>query len=191
LTTDSSGNVYVADSDNNVVRKINVSTGIVSTYATGFSSPSGIAFDTNGNLYVSDTNTHLVRIVDTSGNVTTLAGDRRGYENGEALLSRFNSPASIAIDLNGIVYVTDYSNNTIRRINGPWLPIANFKGAIGIKGDIGAKGATGATGQRGPSGFSTNTGTTGATGPTGQRGLVGYGVGVTLNGLWESGATYT
>jgi sugar lactone lactonase YvrE len=130
LALDGSGNIYVTDIQNNCIRKITVSTGMVSTYAgTGaqglvngpaatatFYYPLGITFDSNGNLYVSDTYNNVIRKVSASGTVTTFAGTgTAGSANGTAATATFNFPIGIAVSGDGI-YVADTHNNLIRKI---------------------------------------------------------------------------
>ena len=125
LALDSSGNVYVADYNNHKIRKIDVSTDIVSTLAgTGdsgfqdgavakFSFPSGIAVDSSGNVYVTDN--ERIRKITSAGVVSTFAGTGAGgYLDGAADSSKFNNPSSLAVDSSENVYVTD--NESIRKI---------------------------------------------------------------------------
>jgi sugar lactone lactonase YvrE len=130
IAVDRSGNVYVADGDNNMIRKITPD-GVVSTLAgnkaggfkdaTGtaaqFISPLGIAVDMTGNVYVADWGNHRIRKVSPAGVVTTLAGDGQlFFADGEASAAHFHYPSGIAIDPAGIIYVADQFNNRIRRI---------------------------------------------------------------------------
>lgn len=130
MAIDGSGNIYVTDIMNNSIRKITVSTGMVSTYAgTGsqglqngtastatFHYPLGCTFDSNGNMYVSDTYNNVIRKISASGNVTTYAGTgASGAQNGPAASATFNFPIGILVNGNGI-YVADTHNNLIRKI---------------------------------------------------------------------------
>jgi uncharacterized protein YjiK len=131
VATDSAGNVYVADTLNNTIRKI-TSAGVVSTLAgtvgtgsadgTGaaasFNSPVGVAADSAGNIYVADTSNSTIRKITPAGAVTTLAGTAAGFGSvdGTGAAARFNFPSGIATDSAGNVYVADTSNSTIRKI---------------------------------------------------------------------------
>jgi hypothetical protein len=127
---DGSGNVYVADSGNRLIRKI-TSAGVVTTLAgsgsfgsangTGtaasFSYPQGVAVDGSGNVYVGDSNNNLIRKITSAGVVTTLAGTgSSGSTNGTGTAASFNNPFGVAVDGSGNVYVTDLSNHLIRKI---------------------------------------------------------------------------
>ncbi len=127
ITTDGT-NLYVADYSNHRIRKIVISTGVVSTLAgsssgfadgTGtsakFNSPFGITTD-GTNLYVVDRSNHKIRkIVISSGAVTTLAGSSSGFADGTGTSARFSSPDGISTD-GANLYVGDTSNHKIRKI---------------------------------------------------------------------------
>jgi hypothetical protein len=97
--------------------------GIGHANATGtnaqFQNPQGVASDSSGNLYVADTANHIIRKIDTAGVVSTLAGTAgvTGTEDGVGSAAQFNAPAGIAVSANGVVYVADTGNDTIRRIS--------------------------------------------------------------------------
>jgi FG-GAP-like repeat/NHL repeat len=132
IAVDGTGNVYVADSINQTVRKI-TSTGIVTTVAgaagatggldgTGssarFYNPSGLAVDQVGNIYVADSNNDTIRKIAPDGDVTTLAGLAQvpGSANGVGTNAKFFGPSGPAVDSLGNIYVADSGNDTIRRI---------------------------------------------------------------------------
>ena len=120
---DGSGNLYVADTGNNLIRKITTA-GVVSTFAgaggTTFSLPDGVAVDSSGNVYVADTGNHVIRKITPGGTVSVLAGQAgtSGYADGDATgQALFNTPTGVAVDSNGVVYVADYGNFVVRRID--------------------------------------------------------------------------
>jgi len=152
VAVDGGGNVFVADSGNNAIRKI-TSAGVVTTFAgkagpnagntngnatdARFNNPSGLAADTAGNLYVSDTNNHTIRKVTAAGLVTTLAGlaGSKGSSDGIGLSARFSSPTGIAVDNAGNIYVADTGNVTIRKVT-PTGGVSTLAGFAGLSGAI-------------------------------------------------------
>lgn len=126
------GNLYVADTYNNKIRKIAID-GTVSTVAgTGtagnqdglagnatFNSPYGIAVDKNDNIYVSEIGFDNIRKIATDGTVSTFAGSptgRTGSNDGTDTSATFKDPLGLAADANGNIYVADAANNKIRKI---------------------------------------------------------------------------
>jgi uncharacterized protein (TIGR03437 family) len=136
IAFDSSGNLYIADSANQVIRKI--SNGTISTVAGtsgsgGYSgdgkaatsaqllAPSGVAVDSSGNIYIADTGNHVIRMVSTSGTISTIAGTNTGGyagDGGPAISAELDFPGSVAVDGAGNIYVADSANNVIREIIG-------------------------------------------------------------------------
>jgi sugar lactone lactonase YvrE len=130
VAVDATGNVYVADSYNNKIRKITPN-GVVTTLAgtgaegstdgTGtsasFASPSGVAVDSSGNVYVADYYNHKIRKISPSGVVSTLAGSGEyGSTDGIGTDASFAYPRGVAVDASENVYVADTNNNKIRKI---------------------------------------------------------------------------
>lgn len=129
MVMDSSGNMYICDSNNNRIRKITPA-GVVSTFAGStfgfldgigtaaqFNYPNGLTIDTEGNIYVVDKNNHKIRKITSAGVVTTVAGSSVGFTNGLGTSAQFNSPSGIAVDANGNLYITDTQNHKIRKID--------------------------------------------------------------------------
>ena len=132
VALDKSGNIYVADRDNHLIRRIDSSGNVTTVAGSGnsgytdakgtsakFNKPTGVALDNLGNVYVADYNNHLIRKIDSIGNVTTLAGivGAQGLNNGPGSTAKFNYPTGVAVDSTGIVYVADSLNHLIRRID--------------------------------------------------------------------------
>lgn len=153
---DDSGNVFIADTYNNVVRKVNTA-GIISTYAgngvAGYSgdggpasaaqinSPHGIATDKAGNLYITDVTDNVIRRVDADGIISTFAGNgHRGYsgDKGMATNAQLNLPSDVALDAAGNVYIADGLNHVIRKVT-PSSPVKKempVKDAFNVSADI-------------------------------------------------------
>ncbi|MGA2135318.1 MAG: hypothetical protein ABSH50_23770 [Bryobacteraceae bacterium] len=142
LAMDSAGNLYIADTDNNVIRKVAPSgvvngatiNGLITTVAgngiAGYSGddgpatqatlngPKSVAVDANGNLYIADTFNGVIRMVEPNGTITTIAGNQSagpGYsgDGGAATSAQMYFPNGLAV-YNGKVYVSDTENNVIR-----------------------------------------------------------------------------
>jgi hypothetical protein len=156
LAVDSAGNIYVADSNNHTIRKINTA-GAVTTLAgaagmfgsrdgTGtvarFNTPTGVAVDSVGTVYVADAGNHTIREVTTAGVTTTLAGVAGvpGGGDGTGTEARFDSPNGVAVDGAGTVYVADAGNHTIRKVTSAGVTTT----VVGTAGMAGSTDATGA-----------------------------------------------
>ena len=158
LLYDGEGDLYLADSDFGVVRKVDkdgVITIIAGNGDWGYSGDGGLAAeaqlanvcglaqDSKGNLYVSDRRYHIVRKIDTNGIITTVAGSPGvgGYsgDGGTATLARLNSPRGLAMDQEGNLYIADYNNYVIRKVdpNGIISTVAGKRSSRYFSGDGG------------------------------------------------------
>ena len=169
VAVDGAGNVYIADTGNNVVRKITASTGIITTIAgtgaTGsggdggaataatLNQPQGVTVDSGGVLYIADTANHRIRAVDSlTGIIATIAGN--GYINpstgaggyagdgGASGSAELNFPYAVAFDPTGNLYIADAGNNAVRMV-------AASGGLISASGIITTVAGTGAAGGSG------------------------------------------
>lgn len=157
VAVDAAGNAYIADRANQLIRKVTPA-GEVTTvagapglagFADGvgaaarFRDPAGVAVDAAGNLYVADQGNHTIRKIMAGGAVTTLAGlaGRFGTDDGTGAAARFRSPAGLAVDRAGNVFVADTSNQTIRKITAA----GEVTTAAGIPGMGGSLDGTTAT----------------------------------------------
>lgn len=115
LAVDPAGNLYIADTGNDVIRVLTPS-GQVDTYVRGLSGPTGLCYY-DGALYVADTGNHrIVKVVDKT--VTPVAGSgAEGNDDGAAETARFSSPQRITAAEDGTLYVSDSGNGSVRRIS--------------------------------------------------------------------------
>jgi sugar lactone lactonase YvrE len=133
ITLDASGNLYVADSANHTIRKLNTtnevttfagltgtsgSTDASTTASARFNTPKAITIDASGTFHIADSGNHTVRKITPAGVVSTVAGSANtpGSANGAGTTARFNNPNSIVTTPDGLnIYLTDNNNHTIRR----------------------------------------------------------------------------
>jgi streptogramin lyase len=130
MAIDAAGNLYVADTGNNAIRKITPD-GTVSTLAgdglagdkdgkgagAQFNGPVGVAVDAAGNVYVADTYNDRIRRIAPDGTVTTIAGGKRaGNADGPAAQALFDTPTGLAINADGELFIADTANHAIRKL---------------------------------------------------------------------------
>jgi hypothetical protein len=150
------GVIYIADSENNRIRMVNVS-GIITTVAGngtgGYSgdggqaasaelhNPYGVAADSSGNLYIADTLNNRIRMVTVStGIITTVAGNGApsySGDNGPAVNAGLNNPTGVAVDTSGNIYIADQRNNRIRMVSHGTITTVAGNGIVGNFGDGG------------------------------------------------------
>ncbi|MCB9642807.1 MAG: hypothetical protein H6728_06985 [Myxococcales bacterium] len=151
VVSDGSGNLYLADTANNVIRKIDPQGNVTTFAGTGvpslkdgsvlqssFNQPEDLAFDTSGNLYIADTGNHAIRKIDPQGKVSTIAGNgTSGYQDGASGQALFFAPRGIAVADDGSVYVADTGNHVIRKIDTQGVGTIAGDGTSGFKDDTG------------------------------------------------------
>jgi uncharacterized protein (TIGR03437 family) len=167
LVVDASGNIFLADSSNQRIRRVAVN-GIISTVAgtgvEGYSGdggsataatlrfPVGLAIDNSGNLYIADAGNHVIRRVSASGTITTVVGTGAGAgtdqgtfsgDGGAATSAGLNTAEDVAVDSLDTLFVADSANYRIRRVSGGIITTIAGTGLDGFSGDGGA--ATSAT----------------------------------------------
>lgn len=151
------GDVYVADRDNNAIRKIDADgtiTTVIGGGGAGFSGDGGpasdaridrpqqIVVDPDGNVYFADSGNNRVRRIDTEGVVTTVAGNGRAATSGDggpALSAAVWNPTGLALDDEGNLYVSQPDDNRIRRVDttGAIVTVAGGRASPGFSGDGG------------------------------------------------------
>jgi sugar lactone lactonase YvrE len=168
VALDAVGNLYIADINNSRIRKVDTNgiiTSVAGNGANGYSGdggaatnaslywPSGVAFDAFGNLFIADEYTCCIRKVDPNGIITTVAGIVDGYgyfgDGGAATNALLYEPRGVAFDANGNLFIADYGNSRIRKVdtNGIITTVAGNGPGDGYAGSYSGDGgaATNAT----------------------------------------------
>jgi sugar lactone lactonase YvrE len=159
LIMDGAGNIFFADSGNDIIRRIDAVSGIITTIAgvpmtqgysgdgaaailANLSSPRGIAFDAAGDLFIADTSNNVIRKVNaTTGKISTVAGTGIAGYNGDAILAtaaQLNSPWTVSVAIDNSLYIADLSNNRVRKVNGGVISTVAGTGSRSFGGDGGA-----------------------------------------------------
>lgn len=151
VAVDGAGNVYVADTSNNAIRKITPSGAVTTLAGMGppglvdavgsaaqFNQPYGITVDAAGTVYVGDTNNRAIRKITPSGAVSTLAGSgQSGFADGVGANAIFSDPRGVVVDSAGTLYVTDFfmvrkisATGVVTTLTGAWLSGGEVDGAL-------------------------------------------------------------
>lgn len=154
IAFDVSGNAYIVDGGNNVIRKVNNS-GIITTIAgngiaehtgdgdsatkAGLNGPYGIAIDVKGNIYISEVNSRTIRRIDSKGIITTIAGGGSSLANNiPATTASFVYPGFIALNNNGDLFIPDWTHYRVCKVDASGtLTIVAGNGIAGNNGDGG------------------------------------------------------
>ena len=137
------GDLYIADTGNNVIRRVTAATGVITTFAgtgtAGFlgdggvatsarlNAPESVSISASGELYIADAGNNRIRRVSTGGTITTVAGTGTAGSTGDGGLptaAQLNSPHGIAVSTSGTYYISDRVNNEIRRVTGVFAVVA-------------------------------------------------------------------
>ena len=127
VCTDRLGNLYIAESSNNRIRKITTSTGIVSTIVSGLNNPFGVFVDSSDNLYVANFGNNTIgKYNSTTGSVVNAS-----------FISGLNQPYGVFVDNAGIIYVGNYGNSTLGKYNSTTGSVINASFISGLSGPSG------------------------------------------------------
>jgi sugar lactone lactonase YvrE len=123
VAVDSSGNLYIADTGNNVIREIAASSGVISTIVgvgAQLKGPQAVALDSSGNLYIADTGNNVIRkVVLSTGVISTVAGNGTAGFSGDGVATsvKLNSPADVKVDSSGNIFIADQANFAVREVS--------------------------------------------------------------------------
>ena len=156
VTFDPSGNEYIADNQDNVIRKVDLDGNITTVAGNGIAGfagdggaatsaelrdPRGLAADQAGDIYISDTGNQRIRELRTDGTITTVAGNgSAGFSGdlGPATTAQINYPRGLAVDAAGNLYIADTANHRVRKFTvGGSISTFAGNGTAGFSGDLG------------------------------------------------------
>ena len=158
VAVDASGNLYIADTGNDVIRKVSAASGTITTVAgkprfVGFYgdggpataallwSPAGVAVNAAGDLFIADTVNNVVRQVSAaSGKIATIAGNTtEGFagDGGKATSAELYNPTGVFVDASGNIFIADRGNNRIRKVSSGTITTVAGNGIAGFSGDGG------------------------------------------------------
>ncbi|MDQ3907120.1 MAG: NHL repeat-containing protein, partial [Acidobacteriota bacterium] len=136
IALDHTGNLYVADTANNRIRRVAPDGNVTTVAGDGsssfrdgnvseaeFNAPVGVATDERGNFFVADTYNDRIRVITSAGEVKTVAGgDSPSFADGDGTTARFDTPCGVAVAPTGDLYVADTGNNRIRKVTHSGAP---------------------------------------------------------------------
>jgi len=158
VTVDAAGNLYICDSSNHNIRRVNLASGIITTYAgnglpafsgdgglataASLNFPLGVATDQYGYLYIADSGNNSIRRVSPGGMIVTVAGSYKAGFAGDGAAATgalLNIPSDVAVDVLGNLFIADSGNNRVRRVDAPSGTIGTIAGGgnDGFSGDAG------------------------------------------------------
>jgi sugar lactone lactonase YvrE len=201
VAVDRSGNIYIADTRNNTIRKVTPS-GTVTTLAGSagseglangagtaarFNEPFGIAVADDGTVYVADNSNNAIRKITAEGVVSTFAGGTgAGSNDGTGTSARLDEPRAIALDTSGTLYVADYDNHTIRKITAAGV-VTTVAGRADEPGNADGNGTSASF--RGPMGIAVDAAGVIYVGDTGNHSIRRIGTNGAVTTLTLSGQT--
>jgi uncharacterized protein (TIGR03437 family) len=181
VAVDAAGNLFIADTDNNVIEKVSVTTGIITTVAGGMANgsgltqgftgdggpatsaelynPTGVFVDASGNIFIADQGNNRIRKVSTTGNISTVAGNGTGVSSGDggaATSAGLASPTGVAVDASGNIFIAVTLNSRIREVSASTGIISTVAGD-GVAGFFGDGGLPTNSGLNHPGGVAVDT----------------------------------
>ena len=155
IAIDGAGNLFIADTYNGMIRRVDASSGNISVAVNGLSSPAAVAVDPAGNLYIADSGNSVIRRLDVSSHkLTVVAGNgSHGYSGnlGAAINAQLGTPVCVRLDAAGNLYIADQAENVIRQMNAQSGIITTIAGT-GAPGSFGNGGIPTSADLRNPTG---------------------------------------